>query len=142
MGAATTCSLARRAAAAGAPAAVAGTAAAGAAGAAGITGAAIIAGCTWVTTPPVGMRLMRTASSPSLISISAIPDSSSSSISFLTLRMSNLFVLGDACGRSLNRQLVSNSPEPDDAAHGDVREIRVVAEFLPRESVGEVQFDE
>src|SRR5262245_19380389 len=33
-------------------------------------------------------RLMRTDSSPSLISISAMPDSSSSSISFLTLRMS------------------------------------------------------
>ena len=37
---------------------------------------------------PGGMRLMRTDSSPSLISISAMPDSSSSSISFLTLRMS------------------------------------------------------
>jgi hypothetical protein len=36
----------------------------------------------------VGPRLMRTDSSPSLISISAMPDSSSSSISFLTLRIS------------------------------------------------------
>jgi hypothetical protein len=33
-------------------------------------------------------RLMRTDSSPSLISISPMPDSSSSSISFLTLRIS------------------------------------------------------
>ncbi len=33
-------------------------------------------------------RLMRTDSSPSWISISATPDSSSSSMSFLTLRMS------------------------------------------------------
>src|SRR4051812_23919715 len=155
MGAATTCSLARRA---GAPAPEPGdVAAAGAAIAGGgaITGACII-GCRCVNMPLAGMRLMRTASSPSLISISAIPDSSSSSISFLTLRISKMvssinfqtrwkaraLTGGDPRGRSLHRQLVTQRPQADDAAHGDVREIRVVSEFLPREGVRQVQFDE
>src|SRR6185503_20446439 len=134
-----------------------GAAATGAAGAAAMAGAAMIAGCTWVTTPPVGMRLMRTASSPSLISISAIPDSSSSSISFLTLRMSNLCAFryqllngrdarpltgGYFCRCRLDRELVPQCTQADDAAHGDVREIGVVTKFFACEGVREMQLDE
>src|SRR5580692_7421872 len=78
MGAVTTCSLARGL----------GGASTGAAMATGAGGAAAIGMGAWVANAPVGIRLMRTASSPSLISISAIPDSSRSSISFLTLRIS------------------------------------------------------
>jgi hypothetical protein len=43
--------------------------------------------------PPEGPRLMRMASSPSRISISERLDSSSISISFLTLRMSMMNAL-------------------------------------------------
>ena len=51
------------------------------------------------------LRLMRTDSSPSFISISSMFDSSSSSISFLTLRISMVFLLI----RSLNVCLVANA---------------------------------
>src|SRR5689334_6971938 len=64
-------------------------AAAPAAAAAGAAGICIGAACIimgWGAGPL--WRLMRTDSSPSVISISAMPDSSSSSMSFLTLRMS------------------------------------------------------
>ncbi len=64
------------------PAAVAGVAGAGAAAIMGI--AAAIGNCIAVR----GWRLMRTDSSPSEISSSEMPDSSSNSINFLTLRIS------------------------------------------------------
>src|SRR3954470_11428382 len=97
------------------------------------------------------MRLIRTASSPSLISISAIPDSSSSSMSFFTFRMSNVGL--PSCenvlkpglqpgGRGLDGELVSQGAQPHDAAHRDIGEIRVMPEFLARERVREVQLDE
>ena len=54
--------------------------------------------------------------------------------------MKTLF--GDAGGGGLNRELIPLRAQADDAAHGDVREIRVVAEFFAREGVRQVQFDE
>src|SRR5688500_11541787 len=91
---------------------------------------------------------MRTASSPSLISISAIPDSSSSSMSFFTLRMSNFglpifeTLFGQPGGGGLDRELVPEGAQADDAADRDVREIRVMPELLARKRIREVQFDE
>src|SRR6204780_3988335 len=91
------------------------------AGAGGAAGAAFMIGAAWVATwtPPRGWRLMRTDSSPSEISSSEMPDSSSSSISFFTLRMSirdpleeSLMLGGDqsgACG--LERQLVADGSQ-------------------------------
>src|SRR5579863_5767928 len=73
----------------------AGAAAAGA-GAAAVAGACcIICGAAIIMVVWPGMlRLMRTDSSPSVISISAMPDSSSSSMSFLTLRISMVHPVG------------------------------------------------
>ena len=89
MGAVMTCSLGFGFAAARLGGGAAGRGGGGiAAGAAAWRQAAPWCGSRCSAAAPVGMRLMRTASSPSLISISAMPDSSSSSISFLILRMS------------------------------------------------------
>src|ERR1700733_6680441 len=89
-----------------------------------ITGAGIAIGCCM---PLRGWRLMRTDSSPSEISSSEMPDSSSSSMSFLTLRMSirdplekSLVLSVDqagACG--LERQLVADGSQSEDAADRD-----------------------
>ena len=49
---------------------------------------------------------------------------------------------GQARGGGLHGEFVTLRAEADDAAHGDVREIRVMAEFLAREGVRQVQFDE
>ena len=48
----------------------------------------------------------------------------------------------DARGRGLDGKLVAQRAEADDAADGDVREIRVMAEFLARARIGKMQFDE
>ena len=81
MGEVTVCSSLRGARSAAEVAAAAGAAA----------GAAYIIGAAWgaaTCIPARGWRLMRTDSSPSDISSSEMPDSSSNSINFLTLRIS------------------------------------------------------
>src|SRR5690242_7675476 len=106
---------------------------------------------------------MRTDSSPSVISISAMPDSSSSSMSFLTLRMSmhvprvrlerdslSGLVLALRCRRRLLQaaqrrgqgQLIADGAAARDAAHGDVGEIGMAAEVLAPVGVADVHFDE
>src|SRR3954465_8204541 len=103
---------------------------------------------------------MRTDSSPSLISISAMPDSSSNSMSFLTLRISMrcplvLFLLAGqsgvrSCGRALGeivtggaqRQLISNRPQPSDGSNSDIGEVRVMPESFSRMNVTQVHLDE
>src|SRR5580692_6717902 len=94
-------------------------------GAACTIGAAIAIGACMATR---GWRLMRTDSSPSEISSSEMPDSSSSSINFFTLRMSireplekSLVLSVDqagACG--LERQLVADGSQTDNAADRNV----------------------
>src|SRR5208282_3572625 len=97
---------------------------------AGVAGDA--AGAGWLMGPPTatvdgmpnrGWRLMRTDSSPSDISSSEIPDSSSSSINFFTLRISirgppSIIVLDfgqtRACG--LERELIANRAQSKYAA--------------------------
>src|ERR1700686_4573819 len=97
-----------------------------------------------------GWRLMRTDSSPSEISSSEMPDSSSSSISFFTLRISfrepleesmvlNVCQAG-ACG--LERQLVADGTQSENAADRDVGQIRMLSKNLAREHVAQVNFDE
>src|SRR4051812_37499392 len=96
------------------------------------------------------MRVMRRASSPSLISISAMPDSSSSSMSFLILRISIDELLetdvdavrSEPGGGGPDGQLVAERPQAQDDAGGDVREIRAMAERLARVDVGKMYFDE
>src|SRR5688572_2246664 len=49
---------------------------------------------------------------------------------------------GETLRRGLDRKLVPERAEADDAAHSDIREIRVVAKLLASEGVREMQFDE
>src|SRR5438034_9343694 len=105
---------------------------------------------------PAGMRLMRSASSPSLISISAMPDSSSNSISFLIFRMSmpgmpprNQKAETRSSGRGgeplrggAHGRLVTKRAQPGDDPDRDVREIGMPAKRLAGVRVGEVHFDE
>src|SRR5580692_5648157 len=75
-----------------------------------------------------GWRLMRTDSSPSEISSSEIPDSSSSSINFFTLRISIrepleeslVLRVGQAGACGVERELIADGSQSDDAADRDV----------------------
>src|SRR6202011_5072627 len=107
------------------------------------------------------MRLMRNASSPSLISISAMPDSSSSSISFLIFRMSMLGNaplgdmsrmgcrvavgsgrLGELLHRGSHCQLITERTQAGDDADRYVRKVRVVTKCLARLRVRKVYLHE
>src|SRR5271166_2166474 len=97
-----------------------------------------------------GCRLMRTDSSPSEISSSEMPDSSSSSISFFTFRISIRELLEEAvvlsfaqaqCG-GFERQLVAERTQPENASDCDIREIGSVPKLFARENVAEVDLDE
>src|ERR1700739_2968489 len=125
-----------------------------AAGARGGGGAAA-APCGPDSATGLGRRLMRTASSPSLISISEMPDSSSSSMSFLIFRMSMPGLpprerrgpcasgrrSEPLCGGA-HGDLVAKGAEAADHADGDVGEIRVASERLTGMRVGEMHLDE
>src|SRR5271168_3711064 len=98
------------------PAAVAGMAGAGAARTTG-------PGATLACTPERGWRLMRTDSSPSDISSSEMPDSSSSSINFFTLRISIrgppsiiVFDFGQTRACGLERELIADRAQSKYAA--------------------------
>ena len=120
-------------------------------------GAYIIGACMCIIAPaPVGWRLMRTDSSPSLISISATPVSSSSSISFLTLRISidrdpRAWYLGGRwravpCSEVLvggaQCQFVADCAETGDGPDGNVGKIGVMPERLASVYVAQVHLDE
>src|ERR1700731_1792189 len=88
-------------------------------------GAAIAIGACMATR---GWRLMRTDSSPSEISSSEMPDSSSSSINFFTLRISIrepleeplVLAVGQAGTCGFERELIADGSQPEDAADRDV----------------------
>ena len=134
---------------AGAEPAVPARRAGGRAGAPGPAPAAYcMGGMAYCTGAPVVWRLMRTDSSPSVISSSARPDSSSNSMSFLTLRIS-MEVLAYFWSRArelvagrLEGQLVTQGAEPGDDANGHVGNVGVPPEFLPGVHVAEVNLDE
>src|SRR5882724_633634 len=75
-----------------------------------------------------GWRLIRTDSSPSEISSSEIPDSSSNSMSFFTLRISIrepleeslVLSVGQAGACGLERQLIADGTQSENAADRDV----------------------
>src|SRR5271154_6182021 len=93
---------------------------------------------------------MRTDSSPSDISSSEMPDSSSNSISFFTLRISirepleNLVFLGLGQARDggLERELVADRAQSINAAGCDIGQIRVMPICLAGEYVAQMNFDE
>src|SRR5438477_12582603 len=106
---------------------------------------------------PVGMRLMRSASSPSLISISAMPDSSSNSISFLIFRMSmpgmppkesesrKRRTSGGGCEPlrgGAHGRLVAERAQPGDDPDRTVRQIGMSAKRLAGVRLGQMHFDE
>src|SRR5665647_705008 len=111
-----------------------------------MAGAIIIGG-------PANWRVMRTLSSPSVISISPMPDSWTRSMSFFSfLRSMKPFLarcaghggglLANGAQGGLQRELVAQGAEAADHAGRDVREIRVLAERLAGVDVGQVHFDE
>src|SRR5438309_7190213 len=106
---------------------------------------------------PAGMRLFRSASPPSLISISAMPDTSSNSMSFLIFRMSMPGMPpkesesgrrrtsgggGEPLRGGAHGRLVTERAQPGDDPDRDVREIGMPAERLAGVRVGQVHFDE
>ena len=84
---------------------------------------------------------MRTPSSPSVISISAIPDSSSSSMSFLTLRISIESLRGEMLYCRAQPQVVTQSAEAGDGPDGNIRQQRAVAKFFACLDVAEMHLD-
>src|SRR5260221_879531 len=96
-----------------------------------------------------GWRLMRTDSSPSEISSSDMPDSSSNSINFFTLRISirepleESLVLGvcqaGACG--VERKSIADGSQAEDAADRDVGQIGMLSKTLACEHVAQMHFD-
>src|SRR5512145_1242940 len=123
------------------PVGAAGASGAAAGAGAAAPGAATIAMGAWVAITmgaPGPMRLMRTFSSPSVISSSPMPDSCTRSISFLSF-LRSIGVLrgvalalrgGQACQGGFQRQLVALRPQPRYHADRQVGEIRVLAEGL------------
>src|SRR5260221_1184688 len=101
-----------------------------------IEGAAMITG-------PAAWRLMRTFSSPSVISISPMPDSCTRSISFFSfLRSIVLGFLFDRLEGGLQCEVVHHRSQTGDHALGQVREVRVLPEGLTRMDVGQPDLDE
>src|SRR5688572_23772591 len=132
-----------RAAGAGAAAGAGGAAAGAGAAATGPAGGG--AAAYWVTTGALWVfRAMRTDSSPSVISISASPDSSSSSMSFLILRISITFPRKDVRGGRAPPGARAHSPALRGRRCCPPRcpKIRVLAEGFPRVHVGQVHLDE
>src|SRR6185312_14110359 len=105
-----------------------------------IAGAVMIMGV-----PPAGWRLMRTFSSPSVISISPMPDSWTRSISFFSFRRSMVASAGRGTERpdgGFEGELVSQGAEADDHARRQIGEIGVLPERLAGMHVGQVHLDE
>src|SRR5699024_9709110 len=83
---------------------------------------------------------MRTVSSPSVISSSATPEASTSSISFLSLRISTGVSL-KMCDGSVQGQPVAQGAEADNGADGDVGKIGMAAKRFARGDVAQMYFD-
>src|SRR6267378_4408849 len=131
------------------PSGSAGVSGAAADAAAAVAGAAAVMLVAWgIVIPAVctvlPARLIRTFSSPSVISSSAIPDSCTRSISFLSF-------LKSICGRplfpgcigqrALQRVLIALRPEPADHPDGLVAEIGMAPEGLACVHVGKMHLD-
>src|SRR2546423_9450400 len=103
-----------------------------------------------ITAPPAACRLMRTFSSPSVISISPMPDSCTRSISFFSWRRSTSGLVpgaGDlgrlqAAACRLQRELVAQGAEARDHADRQVGEIGMAPERLAGMHVGQMDLDE
>src|SRR5690242_2802887 len=87
-------------------------------------------------------RLIRTFSSPSVISISPIPDSWTRSISFFSFLRSMSGAAPEVAAGRFQGELVDHGPQARDHAGGDVGEIGVFPEGFPGVDVRQVHLDE
>src|SRR5258706_8741153 len=96
-------------------------------------------GCIWgdiiTAGPGADWRVMRTFSSPSVISISPIPDSWTRSISFLSFLRSMSGPGPERAQRRLEGELVAYRSKTRDHALGEVGKIGVAAKSLARVDV-------
>src|SRR4030042_221232 len=123
------------------PSGTASSAGAAATGAAAGAGACIIWGaCVIIIGAPAMLLAMRTFSSPSVISSSAMPEASTRSMSFLSfLRSMGSPVLEVAQG-VFQRQFVTVRAQTGHHPDGEVGKIRMVAEGFARGYVGKMNF--
>src|SRR3981081_806108 len=93
---------------------------------------------------------MRTDSSPSEISSSEIPDSSSNSINFFTLRISIreplekslVLAVGQTGACGFERELIADGSQSENAADRDVGQIGMLSKSLACEHVAAMHLDE
>src|SRR3569623_355401 len=108
------------------------------------TGAAvcIICGaCAIIIGAPAMLLAMRTFSSPSVISNSAMPEASTRSMSFFSFLRSMGGPVLKVTQRIFQRQFVAVRAQTGHHANGEVGEIRVVAEGFARVNIGKMNFD-
>src|SRR5574340_360782 len=91
---------------------------------------------------PAMLLAMRTFSSTSVISSSAMPEASTRSMSFFIFLRSMGSPVLQIAQRVFQRQFVAVCAETGYHADGEVGKVRMVAERLARVDVGKVNFDE
>src|SRR5512139_177569 len=116
-------------------AAATGAAAAGAA-------ACIICGACIIIGAPAMLLAMRTFSSPSVISSSAMPEASTRSMSFFSFLRSMGGPVLEVTQGKFQRQFVTVRAQTGHDADGEIGKIRMVAEGFARVDVGKMDFDE
>src|SRR5512139_1345092 len=90
---------------------------------------------------PAMLLAMRTFSSPSVISSSAMPEASTRSMSFFSFLRSMGSPVLEVTQRIFQRQFVAVRAQAGHHADGEVGKIRVVAEGFARVNVGKMNFD-
>src|SRR5512139_2215052 len=125
------------------PSGTASSAGAAATGAAGAGAAAwyICGACDIIMGAPAMLLAMRTFSSPSVISSSAMPEASTRSMSFFSFLRSMGSPVLEVTQRIFQRQFVAVRAQTGYHANGEVGKIRVVAEGSARVNVGKMNFD-
>src|SRR5512139_2354092 len=91
---------------------------------------------------PAMLLAMRTFSSPSVISSSAMPEASTRSMSFFSFLRSMGSPVLQVAQRVFQRQFVTVRAQTRHHADGKVGKIRMVAERFARVNVGKMNFDE
>src|SRR5512139_1112401 len=91
---------------------------------------------------PAMLLAIRTFSSPSVISSSAMPEASTRSMSFFSFLRSMGSPVLQVAQRVFQRQFVTVCAETGHHADGEVGKIRMVTERFARVNVGKMNFDE
>src|SRR5512141_664932 len=109
--------------------------------AAGAAACIICGACAIIIGAPAMLLAMRTFSSPSVISSSAMPDASTRSMSFFSFLRSMGSPVLEVTQRIFQRQFVAVRAQARHHANGEVGEIRMMAEGFARVNVGKMNFD-